>query len=807
MNPSIRDRLRAVGGRIQRLGSEPVTRVRRLPVVTPVLRWMFARPRVGHDRVAALARRLHQDPRHYREHQGDPRSLLVASVRQLERGATALERAARLTGRVPSAELGWLWRLYQIVYRGGQLVHELEANEGTKETETDVVGKAQLVPLPGAETGPADGPAARAVDPLLDAARHELRRLGRKRRLLEAARRMLLQAAAAGGLDGAAVKARRRALARQIAELDRLQAAGLSPDVDLMHQARQARDRGDLSQLAAALTALEQNAVAAGQRELGQLAGRALGRLWGFDDRFRPETASASRARSQVQLFGAGVRARIAAGYRRALASVPEVERTNAEAIDDAVKADLERYLDHAGPDELLTVAMAADGCFELGGAASPVRSLEIERQLVQVRHPTQDLTLVPARGVGDLPDAVIDDPRTVLPALAAGTLLTRRYLAVETHTRERRRLRNDARFYLLDGSGSMIGPRARMRDALLLTELATLGARLQDAERAGRPVLYYGYFTKQLEQVARVDTVAQAHAALEAITAEVRVGGTDIEAALLAAFQLIREARAEDPDLVRTQLVLVTDGESTVDLGKVTAAREQVGDLPIGVSIIALGQENEALRRLAVAQRARGEPVFYQFMDDGELADIAAGRLVGPPIHLPAERAGAALAGDLDALLAEMEQRLRPLDTVEIDNASVLEAALGEVGLTLDDGLAARSDGERARREVLLRDENTVAARFSRWFPAVAQDAAPAPLAAGDAEALADVTALLATVAEVLAVGPAPPLEKRADAIEVMERLLADSVIPPWRYADLVRRHSARLADPLRAVHRGTGA
>ena len=135
------------------------------------------------------------------------------------------------------------------------------------------------------------------------------------------------------------------------------------------------------------------------------------------------------------------------------------------------------------------------------------------------------------------------------------------------------------------------------------------------------------------------------------------------------------------DPNLQRAQLVLVTDGEAPVDLPAIEAARAAVGDLPIGVSIIALGQENEALRQLAAQQRARGERVFYQFMDDAELVDVEQGRRDGLPIHLPAEQGPAALAREIESVIDEMDQQLRPLDAVEIDQASVLDRAMSEVG------------------------------------------------------------------------------------------------------------------------------
>src|SRR6185295_12722116 len=157
---------------------------------------------------------------------------------------------------------------------------------------------------------------------------------------------------------------------------------------------------------------------------------------------------------------------------------------------------------------------------------------------------------------------------------------------------------------------------RSRMRDALLVNELVTLAARLQDPRRAGQPVLYYCYFNDKVGEVRRVATAAEAYQAIEDVIGTARAGGTDIQKALVTSFDHLRKARQKDPDLVRAQIVLVTDGESFIERAEVDRARAAVGELPIGVSIIALGMQNRALRELAAAQRAQGERVFYQFMD-----------------------------------------------------------------------------------------------------------------------------------------------------------------------------------------------
>ena len=728
---------------------------------------------------------------------------LEAAVHELAFGVREVERAARITGRTPVAHLNWLWRLYQIVYRARQLMAELPNLSSVHQALATAVDYHELRPLD--EAGAARGSAI-GVDPALDAAGHEFRRLGLKRRLLEAARQLLLEAVAAGAVDPAAARSRRQAISRQLARLDRLQAAGVSPEVDLLYQVRQARMEGNLQRLAATLTALERTAVEAGQDHLGRLAGQALQEIWGAQgrNRFDDDAKRASLARSQDELFGAEARRRIEAGYRRAKASLPDLRERWKKELDDEFFVQLGNYLAGDAAGATLAAATAVDGSFELGAAVSPVRCQEIEQRLISVRHPTEEMILAQTGSPADLPGAVIEDPRTVLSSLATGTLLTRRFLALEDHTRERPGMRNDVRVYVLDGSGSMLGPRARMRDALLVNELVTLAARLQDPRRAGRPVLYYCYFNQEVGEVKRIATADEAHAAIEEVIATMRAGGTDIQKALMTSFEQLRKARQGDPDLVRAQVVLVTDGEAEVDAAALESARASVGEgeLPIGVSIIALGEQNRALRELAARQRTRGERVFYQFMDDDELKDVERGRTAGLPIHLPAVKAKSALSAELQAVMDEIEQHGRRLEVPDREYASVLEAAMVELGLSPAQDL---SEAARARHEVLIKDETTLRNRFDRWFPLVAENV-PSPLAERDREGLDELARLIDTVAEVIAMGHAHPLEQRADAVEMMERLLREAGIAPWRYADLLRRHCARLATPLERLHAAVG-
>src|SRR5581483_5032069 len=159
--------------------------------------------------------------------------------------------------------------------------------------------------------------------------------------------------------------------------------------------------------------------------------------------------------------------------------------------------------LDKNAADLFLTAALASSGRFEVGGPLLPVQLVEYEHVTRAVRFPTQDLLLLPATDPTEIPDAVIDDPRTILLSLAAGRLLARRYVHHEEIPRTRTVLRGEVRVYMLDGSGSMIGSRARVRDAILLAELATL--RKRATTYGGSVVLFYRYFNDALEPVQRI--------------------------------------------------------------------------------------------------------------------------------------------------------------------------------------------------------------------------------------------------------------------------------------------------------------
>jgi hypothetical protein len=67
-------------------------------------------------------------------------------------------------------------------------------------------------------------------------------------------------------------------------------------------------------------------------------------------------------------------------------------------------------------------------------------------------------------------------------------------------------------------------------------------------------------------------------------------------------------------------------------------------------------------------------------------------------------------------------------------------------------------------------------------------------------------VLIVLTTVAEVVSEVGGGEMSKRADAIEVLERLLPDARLSPARYLAVLQAHSGEVAAALGAVHAAVG-
>jgi hypothetical protein len=728
----------------------------------------------------------------------------------------ALERVTIIKKRAPVAHALWLRRVVGVLDLADAAVTAERPDEALTRalalTDTSAV-LPPLAPLQrratkGEEPSEAGEPAVldlelAAIDHLIAAARAESNLLGRKRRLLIAARQRLLETSAALPLVQSGVRERTHYLASEITRIDRLEAAGLDADVALVHQARRALTRRDPRRLFATLSAIDAASISAGDNVVARRTGRALAGI----RRGVPDDTAASLERSATELFGKAAEAVSAAVEDARGDALSQMSLGGAPSDRQSAKDFLE-YLPDGAERAILRAAIAADGFFEVGGALAPVRLVEERRVLTTVRYPTQDLLLSPAEDVHDLHNAIIGDPRSILLDLATGRLFARRFVREDVLRRKRIVMKGEVRVYVLDGSGSMVGPRARVRDAILVAELSTLMRRLEDPGDT-RCTLFYRYFDEALGLVHRVETVAAARGAIRDVVGTQRVGGTDIQLALMSCLEQIAEARASDPELARAQIVLVTDGEAPVDEALLVAKRNALAGLPIGISVIALGQENPALRSLVAHQRAKGEAAFYHFLGDEELGRITQGQVASDhAIHAPSRWTDLekdpraleiALEEETAGLVDELESLERTRDLEKLERIEEEAQARREVGLNEEhDG----GDGERAHVEAMRKDRVALSARYERWFPEPrAGDSNASSVSARERDDLDAACCALASVAEVVGLLGGSAVARQADAIELLERLLPDTGLSPSRYRALLREFPEVVAPSLRAL------
>ena len=817
----LRARLGDLGRRIELVATRPedVPRGWRA-LVAPLLSLVGFRPRIRVERAQALLRGLNerQDIVYEDRPLVDLPKLLDAAVDELEDSVQAVETQCATEGRAKVAYAACLRRLYEVVARAARALdpaqpmpeaaHRLAAGIDptmalapidlelsalrSRANEATSAGGVRLLEL---QLG--------AIDRLLDAAREEPHLLARRRHFLEGARQLLLESAAALPLDPAGVEARRAFIAHEITRIDRLEAAGVDAHVALAHQARTAIARGERQRLHAVLVAMDGVAVSRGDMRLARRTDAIIGQL-------RAGTTSTmdDLLVSAHETLGKDVVRAVDDAFRRARASLKEpFDDEERKVFFDVAQ----RYLAPGRERGVLAAALAVDGCFEVGAALTPTRAVEYEVRARLVRHPTRDLVLVAATEPSELPEAIIGDPRAIVLDLAAGRLLARRFVQEERIAKPKRGVRAEVRIFVLDGSTSMIGPRARMRDAILVAELSTLMQRLVQHGRTMRLAVYYRYFDSQVHGTTRIDSRTGALAAITEVLSTVREGGTDIEAALVASFKQIREARAQDPDLARAQIVLVTDGAATVRDELIEAERAGVEDLPIGLSVIALGEQNGALRAIVARQRSRGERAFYHFIGDQALKDVSDGTVDrGRAIHVPSLPAASSPREEsaaLQTLVGGMVEEIAELDRRGATTAAALELARDD-----EDPMRPRGEGEQARVEVLQRDARSLERRYTRWFPATTTPgpSTKPPLPAEgspDRDDLDAALVTLTTIAEAIGIGSGSELARRADAIDVLERLLPDARLSPARYWELLRLYPAVMEPAIAAVHGAVAA
>jgi hypothetical protein len=398
--------------------------------------------------------------------------------------------------------------------------------------------------------------------------------------------------------------------------------------VALRHEVAQARERVREVPATRSLTALVEQVRQSARRE-PDLAWRSLRGLYERALEARdPQLAEAARAALAPLLPEKdSLRSLLESSERETLehwfgeAPRPVAETPKDESPDELL-ADLAFSL---RPEQRAAFELAA-GCaryFDVDEVLSDevveVNARKARPVPRQVPYPTQNMTFERTGGLHDVDRFVFSDPRMLLYDLAAHRQLVRAYLEDEPPAERKKKKRTAVRVYVCDASGSMHGPRARFRDALIIAELNNLRVKM----RQGKPFdpLYFSFFNDTPTELARVDTAREATRQIEKLFHRSPAEGqTDITLALMSAFDSIRAARGRDPYLARATVVLITDGEDRVDLELIRRTRAPVDSLDIALSFVSLGEENPDLFALVQEQRARGGRAFYHHLSDQEI-------------------------------------------------------------------------------------------------------------------------------------------------------------------------------------------
>lgn len=694
-----------------------------------------------------------------------------AIVDELSENVERLEKSARVDGEAPAPMLVWLFGVHRWAL-AMERAYLRQDDHARLALTRGLASRALLGPPP--EDDPGTTIALAGVDAILNEAAQETGRLARRRHLLEAARRILIDAEAAAP-EREAFEERRELIARELLQLERITKAGIDADVSLHHQLARAGRRRQPARAASACAALR---YLEGERsDAPERPG---------DDALVAQLSAADP--SAEGLLPSTVEEAVTRGYRRAREQAESKLETAALSETLALRR-RRQYLSVDAHLALLRMALGVDGVFDVGGRLEREQVDVVSSSRERVPFPTQELALHPVSDPSDVRGAVIEDPRLLLYHLASRRLLQRRYVRQVERKRRGGGVRAAVRFYLLDGSTSMRGARARMRDAILVAELASHVSRLERPGGRIRSLLYYRYFNSDAETTRRIASIAEALEAIEEVLGTMRGGRTDIEGALLDSIDLIAGNRANDVELSRAQLVLVTDGAAPVDAELIAKAQRGL-DVPVRVSVIALGEENPELRQLAATQREAGLRVLYHHVGDDALARWETGYEDDAwPSFSAADAELEAPEGALDELASLADDR------VPVGPDDHLVAGLREVGL--DE--THLGEGARAELELGRRDLRALGRRFDRLFPEPRRG--PQSVADVRDEALTVALDALAVVAEVLGLGPSDTATKTRDAIAILERLLRERGLAPDRYLALVHAHPDVLGPAIAAV------
>lgn len=666
--------------------------------------------------------------------------------REVELHIAALEKRKRLGQRVGSVELDRAEARRTELARGLEVVELLSQPRTPRDTDYRPIASR-------ADHRPAVSPMLATAELYLRRAQAEAIDVRRKRRHLDLAQQLLLGLSAEVEADRDRAQEVRRAVVREGERTRRLEAS-VRPGETLPGAVSRLISQQEGQQAWRGIVDAYRSALEAGSGEEAAPLREALEALEGGFAEPASQATAGNAERTFAERLGPGA---LAAVWR-------ERGRPTFEAdplLETAYELDASRF-------ELFDLAVTSGAFFQAaaveeqeavesdagGAAAEPVKR-------TRVPWPTAEMEFETTSRLSDLRNFVITDPRLVMHAVASGQQLARAYFEVEAKPKRKSR-RSAVRVYVCDASGSMRGPRARFRDAVLVAELNNLSLRVRNKQEVWP--LYFSFFSDVPTELTRVDTAGGAHDAIARLFDQSPAQGkTDISFALESAFDAIRHARRNDPDLARATVVLITDGEDDVNAGRLRRARAPVGDVEITLNFISLGQENAALRQIVLEQRESGRRSFYTHLSDREL-------VAGPTRSDDGVR----------TLLPEL-----PLMALGADDPGV------KVALAALERLAHG-------RETVRGEELSPATRFEAWFGAIEL----APRRPAPAEEGLRAHDLLGAVADALAI--TPDAERESEAVVLIEHLCGQQGwrVERWQAARLVAgEEGRRLVDRIRRL------
>src|SRR5215472_10307274 len=191
-----------------------------------------------------------------------------------------------------------------------------------------------------------------------------------------------------------------------------------------------------------------------------------------------------------------------------------------------------------------------------------------------------------------------------------------------------------------------MRGPRARLRDGLLLAEMDAL--RRQALEGVPVDPVDVCFFGDRNLRFERIETAEAARTWIGLLVEGGPCSGmTELSAALAGGAQWLQQAR-RDPALASALLVVVTDGEDAVDATRIEAAWAPLRGLPVSLRVVCLGDENPWLKGWVARQREAGRDAGWLHLDDASLAGMPIDFDFRPPTLLPARPSGRRPSGRL---------------------------------------------------------------------------------------------------------------------------------------------------------------